>query len=172
LQGSPAFGFKGSVWNWSSEKSASVTIDYGNGASNRQRFTIEFKPEEKSPPVEVEFEASPDGTMLSEVKAEWATPLKKVIADSARLGVRNVKFATKIIGLAGFERETLDKIEKELKLKLKQTLTLFLRTTGNEYLKIQFFGAVGAKYADDKFKSFGEGGVLFEIPFDLADVLK
>lgn len=167
----PPIGFQSIPPGWNLEYSATIVIDYRNGGF-KQRFSVEFKPDSKDFPVEVEFEVAPDGTMLTEVKAEWSTPLKKVISDSARIGVRQVKFATKIVGLAGFEQKTVDKIETELKGKLKQTFSFFLKTQGNEFVKIQFYGAVGLKYADDKLKTFGEGGVLFEVPFDITDVFK
>jgi hypothetical protein len=151
---------------------AHICINY-NDSRFKQRFSVEFKPDEsKGFPVEVEFEVAPDGSMLTEVKAEWSTPLKTVIEDSARMGVRQLKFATKIVGLAGFEQKTVDKIEVELKAKLKPTLSFFLKTRGLEFLKITFYGEIGLKYADDKAKVFGGGGVLFEIPFDITDVFK
>lgn len=155
----------------SKQDSAQIYINY-NDSKPKQRFTVQFKPDEKDFPVEVEFEVAPDGSMLTEVKAEWATPLKKVITDSARLGVRQVKFATKIVGLAGFEQKTVNKIEVELKGKIKPTLSFFLKTQGLEFVKITFYGEIGMKYADDKLKPFGGGGVLFEIPFDITDVFK
>lgn len=151
---------------------ARVCINYNDGKLTKQRFSVEFKPDSKDFPVEVEFEVAPDGSMLTEVKAEWSTPLKTVISDSARMGVRQLKFATKIVGLAGFEQKTVDKIEVELKAKLKPTLSFFLKTQGLEYLKITFYGEIGLKYADDKAKIFGGGGVLFEIPFDVTDIVK
>lgn len=153
------------------EEWARICINY-NDSKPKQRFTVQFKPDEKDFPVEVEFEVSSDGTMLSEVKVEWDTPLKKVITDSARMGVRQVKFVTKVIGLAGFDRQTLGNIETELKAKLKQTFSFFLKTQGNEFVKIQFYGEIGLKYADDKAKMFGGGGILFEVPFDITDVFK
>lgn len=152
--------------------SATITINYPESNPGKQRLTVAFKPEGNSFPVEVDFEVMPDGTMLSEVKAEWSTPLKILITDSARMGVRNVKFATKIVGLAGFDRKTVNSIETELKGKIKLSFSGFLKIKGHEFLKIQFYGAVGGKYAEEKFKPIGEVGVLFEIPFDLSDVLK
>lgn len=168
----PSIGFNSTspLWNTNIEYSATIVIDYGNGTP-KTRFSVQFK-SEKDLPVEVEFEVAPDGSMLTEVKAEWSTPLKTVISDSARMGVRQLKFATKIVGLAGFEQKTVDKIEVELKAKLKPTLSFFLKTQGLEYLKITFYGEIGLKYADDKAKVFGGGGVLFEIPFDVTDILK
>lgn len=155
-----------------SQDSARININY-NDNKPKQRFTVEFKPDNsKDFPVEVEFEVAPDGSMLTEVKAEWSTPLKKVISDAPRMGVRELKFATKIIGLAGFEQKTVNQIEIELKAKLKPTLSFFLKTQGLEHLKITFYGEIGLKYADDKAKVFGGGGFLFEMPFDITDILK
>lgn len=169
LPSAPSIGFQSFPSIPNIEYSALLTIDYGPG---KQSIKVEFKPDDKPLPFDVEFEAEPDGSMLKEVTAEWATPLKIVIADSAKMGARQVKFATKIKAAAGFDRKTVDVIETELKAKLHQSLSLYLKTKGHEHLKIQFYGALGVKYADDKSKPFGEGGVLFEIPFDLADVLK
>ncbi len=168
----PPISFSSMPPNFNIEYRATILIDYGDSNPHRQKFSVAFKPEGKEFPIEVEFEVAPDGTNLTEVKAEWSTPLKTVIGDSARMGYRQVKFATKIVGLAGFDRKTVNNIETELKGKLKQTLSFYLRTSGHEYVKIQFYGAIGAKYADDKVKPLGEVGFLFEIPFDLADVLK
>jgi hypothetical protein len=171
----PGIGFQSLPPNWNLQNSASIVIDYGENKTGKQKFTVAFKPDDKSP-IEVEFEVAPDGSMLTEVKAEWSTPLKIAISDAARMGYRQVKFATKIVGIAGFDRKTVNNIETELKGKLKQTLSFYLRTQGHEYVKIQFYGAIGVKYSDsnpdEKYKMIKEGGFLFEVPFDLADVLK
>lgn len=159
----PPIGYNSPVPTFNGEGSASIYIDYGAG---RQRVTVQFKRDENALPIEVEFEVEPDGTMLKEVKVEWATPLKTAVA-TAGVGVGGVKFATKIVGLAGFDRKTVNNIETELKGKLKQALTVYLKTVG----KIEFYGAIGVKYADEKFKPVAEAGVLFEIPFDLADLV-
>jgi len=151
------------------ENSASIVIDFREGPA-KQRFSVEFAPNDTSIPVPVEFEAAPDGTMLSEVKAEWATPLKLILADSARMRYREVKFSTKIVGLAGFDRETVNRIETQLKAKLKAALSFFLKIKGNEHIKIQFFGAFGVKLADGKTKPINEAGVLFELPFEVTEI--
>lgn len=150
------------------ENSASIVIDFMEGPA-KTRFSVEFRPDGTSFPITVEFEAEPDGTMLSEVKAEW-TAFKAVLADSARMGYRQVKFSTKIVGLANFEREAVDRIETSLKLKLKSALSFFLKIKGNEHLKIQFSGEIGMKFEDGKFKPVGAGMVLFEIPFDITEI--
>ncbi|MEK7723112.1 MAG: hypothetical protein AAB336_02075 [Acidobacteriota bacterium] len=150
---------------------ARICINY-NDSKPKQRFSVQFKPDDKPFPIEIDFEVAPDGSMLTEVEVEWSTPIKKVIADTPRMGVRQLKFATKIVGLAGFEQKTVSKIEVELKAKLKPTLSFYLKTQGLEHLKITFYGEVGLKYADDKTKVFGGGGVLFEMPFDITDIVK
>jgi hypothetical protein len=158
-------------FNLNTQYTALIWIDYGDGKP-KQRVSVQFKRNDTDFPVEVDFEIAPDGSMLTEVEAEWSTPLKFKIADSARMGVREVKFATKIVGIAGFEQKTVNNIETELKAKLKQTLSFYLKTSGHEHVKITFYGAIGAKYADDKIKPIGEAGFLFEVPFDLTDILK
>ena len=52
--------------------------------------------------------------------------------------VRKVKFSTKIVGLANFEREAVDRIETSLKVKLKSALFFFLKVKGNEHNRILF----------------------------------
>ena len=166
-QSSPSFSF-----NLNVEHSASVYVDYGN-ATPKKRFSVEFKQDGKDFPVEVDFEVAPDGSMLTEVEAEWVAPLGKVIVEGSRnTSFGGLKFATKIVGLAGFEQKTVDKIEVELKGKLKPALSIFLKTRGIKDLKVTFYGEVGLKYAEDKVKGFGGGGVLFEIPFDITDIGK
>lgn len=144
----------------------------------KQKFKVELKADDKPLPFEIEFETSPDGTMVSEVQVQWDTPLKKVIDDSARMGVRNLKFATKVKGLVGFDRKTLDTIDRELKLKIYNALSFYLKS-GSKNIKIEFYAAGGIKYAktdappnDYKFKPFGEAGAVITFPFDLADILK
>jgi hypothetical protein len=139
------------------------------------RFKVELKLDGKPLPFELEFETSPDGTMVSGVQVQWDTPLKTVIDDSVRMGVRNLKFATKVKGLAGFDRKTLDTIDRELKLKIYNSLSFYLRS-GSQYIKIEFYAAGGIKHGKDdapphdyKFKPFGEVGGMVTFPFDVAD---
>lgn len=146
--------------------------------AGKQKFKVELKADDKPLPFEIEFETSPDGTMVKEVQVQWDSPLKKVIDDSVRMKVRHLKIATKVKGLAGFDRTALNNIDRELKLKIYNTLSFYLKT-GSQHIKIEFYAAGGIKYAkseappqDYKFKAFGEVGAVITFPFDLADVLK
>jgi hypothetical protein len=167
----PPSGFSQISPNLDLTNKATVVIDYGDLRPTK-RFSVQFKVENNHIPIKAEFEVAPDGSMLSEVKVEWATPLKWMISDSARKGIRNVKIATKIIGIAGFDRVTVIKIETELKAKLKASFSFFHKIAGNEYIKIQFYADAGIKHAHGENKLIGGGGVLFEVPFDLSEVFK
>ncbi len=117
-----SIGVGSSLPTFNGQQSASVYIDYPDGKTGKQKFSVEFKPDDKQFPIEVEFEVSPEGTMVEAIEAGWTTPLTATVADSARLGVRNVNFSTKLIGAAGFERTTLNKIEMELKAKAQTNI--------------------------------------------------
>jgi hypothetical protein len=136
-----------------------------------KRVTIQFKPDAGDPPVDVQFDVSPDGTEV-EVGAQ-VTVLKNYLvkyagasrADSYGRGrIRTIKIATKVAGLAQFDFGTQNKVVTTLKGKVKEALTIEVA----KGLAIEFYGAGFAKYKPSKpeAKLGGEFGVGLTITWD------
>ena len=125
---------------------------------------MQFKPDSGEPPVDVQFEVSPDGrevevgTQVTVLKGY----IKKYAASSAdpsgRDRVRTIKIATKVIGLAQFDLGTQNQVATTLKAKVKEAISLEIV----KGLTVEFYGAGFAKYDTETNKAklgteFGAG---------------
>lgn len=146
-----------------SANSASISILYQ--ATPKRRVAMQFQPDTGEPPVEVQFEVSPDGKEV-EVGAQ-VTVLKNYIKKHAGTSnydpngkdrIRTIKIATKVIGLAQFDMGTQNQVATTLKTKIKEAISF-------EIVKgftVEFYGAGFAKYDTEKSKvkagtEFGAG---------------
>lgn len=150
------------------QDSVNIVISYFPDplASGKQKLPVEFKVEWEK--VTVEFEVSPDGAYVEEIKAQWA-PLKLLIKKHALSGItQNLKVGTKIESLISFDRETSVKIETSIKNKLKLALSADVLFPGTKKtINVEFYGAGGFKLKDGSIKPVFEGGVMLTVPFDL-----
>jgi hypothetical protein len=147
---------------------ADIIIDYMPDpiALAKKKSWVEFKV--KMDQVDVDFELSPDGAYVEEIKTQWA-PLKMHIKRQATMGfVQNLKVGTKIESIFSFDRETSTKVESSIKNKLKLALSGDTRIPGTKKsINVEFYGAGGFKLKDGTVKPVFEGGVMFTVPFDL-----
>jgi hypothetical protein len=149
------------------QDSVDAVIIFFPPTAGKQKVTVEFKLDLESLPIQVEFEVSPDGTYVEEIKAQWS-PLKKKIRDYALAGrVKNIKIATKVEGTALYDREASGKFETALKAKLKTALSADVLFPGNQMINIEFYGAAAIKLKGDEVKPIFEGGLMISIPHNL-----
>jgi len=117
---------------------------------------MQFKPDSGDPPVDVQFEVSPDGQEV-EVGAQVAVLkgyIKKYVGASSsdpagRDRIRTIKIATKVVGLAQFDIGTQNQVATTLKAKIKEAIYLEIA----KGVTVEFYGAALAKYDTEKNKA-------------------
>lgn len=114
----------------------------------------------------VDFEVSPDGAYVEEVKAQWA-PLKFNILAQAPLAAVGVpiKVGTKIVSVFAFDRVTAVNVENSVKNKIE--FALKVGEPSLQQVGVDFYGAAGMKLQDGATKPLFEFGVRLTVPFDL-----
>lgn len=153
-------------WN-NRDGKISIVIVYNTHPTKRSVW-VEFKLDLDSLPIKVEFEVSPDGAYVEEVKVQFER-LKAEIKKQAFGGrVEKIKIGAKVEGLAQFDRPTSDRVETALKAKIKAVLSADVRFPGTKkFVTVELYGASGAKFEDGKVKPIFEGGVMLTVPFDV-----
>ncbi len=135
--------------------------------AGKTKVTAEFRIDLDALPVQVDFEVSPDGTIVQESTVQW-TPLKMKIKPYAAAGrIKNLKVATKILGTYALDRDTLEKVEKYLKGKLKTVLSADIVLPGKTTISVEFFGAAGVKLKDGQMKTIFETGLMLSVPIGI-----
>jgi hypothetical protein len=113
----------------------------------------------------VDFEVSPDGAYVEEVKAQW-DPLKLYLRQRALLAFgQPVAVGTKIVSVFAFDRVASDKVETSVKEKIQ--VALKVGEASNRRVSVELFGAAGLKLQDGSIKPIFEVGVSLSVPFDL-----
>ncbi len=145
-----------------------LVIDYFPDPATIGKKTSAVEFEVKMNKVSVEFEVSPDGAYVEEVKGQWA-PLKMHIRKHAALSlVQNLKIGTKIESIFSFDRKTSVQVETSIKNKIKLALSGDTRIPGTKRsINVEFYGAGGFKLQDGAVKPVFEGGLVVTVPFDL-----
>lgn len=123
--------------------------------------------------LNVDIELSPDGATVNEISAE-ITKLKFMIKQQVdRYGVRNIKVATKPVGIVSWDREVSTKAQQEIKLKLKTVLEGEIKLPvggggaigGGTGITVQFYGSLFQKFQEDGvIKPGWEAGFMIVIP--------
>lgn len=144
-----------------------ASIVYFPATARTRTVWVEFKIDLDAIPVNVEFEVSPDGSYVEEVKLQFDR-LKAVIRKHAFEGkVQNLKIGTKVEGVAGFDREVSDRIKESIKLKVKAALIADVRLPGTgRTINVQLTGGLIWKHEEGKTKLAGEGMLQLTVPFD------
>jgi hypothetical protein len=145
----------------------SVIIDYYPSPNVAQgKSCVEFEVDVMK--FSVDFEVSPDGAYVEEVKTQWE-PLRLYIKVQGNLGLRErIKIATKIVSVFAFDRIASDRVESSVKNKIQLALSADTLIAGtNRTINVEFFGAAGMKLQDGSVKPFFEGGLKLTVPFDL-----
>ena len=134
-------------------------------ANGKRKVPVQFKLDLEALPITVDFEVSSDGT-VEEIKAQWY-PLKAKIREYALNGrVKNIKIATKIEGVALFDRQAAGNFETALKAKIRSAFSADV-LFGNQMINIEFYGAAAMKFKGDETKSIFEGGFMLTVPHNL-----
>jgi hypothetical protein len=132
---------------------------------------------------DVEFEISPDGQYVTEVSGEM-NRFKAVLKEQVdRNGVRNIKVATKPVGVVSWDREVSTSAQQEIKLKLKTSLEgeIVLPVggggrggpEGGTKVMVQFYGSIFRKYQEDGvIKNGWEVGFQISIPLPEPQAVK
>jgi hypothetical protein len=131
-----------------------------NAYSTPKKVVVSFQDDLMSI-VNVEFEVSPDGAYIEEVAGQL-TPLKLKIKERlAKNQLRNITFKTKAAGIAGFDRETLAKVETSLKGKIQASISAELHLPGTKATPIivELSGWFGTKIYSNALKPIGGGGI-------------
>lgn len=148
------------------QDSVNISIVYFPPAAGTRSVWVAFQLDLEQLPISVEFEVSPDGAYVEEVKAEF-DKLKAIVKKYASKGVQNIKIGTKISGTALFDRETSTKVEQALKAKVKALLSADVRLPGmKRAVTIELYGSFFSKFEDGKSKSGIEGGLMLTVPYD------
>jgi hypothetical protein len=122
----------------------------------KRTVSMQFKPDSGDPPVDVQFEVSPDGKEI-EVGAQVAVLkgyIKKYVGTSSsdpagRDRILTIKIATKVVGLAQFDIGTQNQVAITLKAKIKEAIYLEIA----KGVTVEFYGAALAKYDTEKNKA-------------------
>lgn len=113
----------------------------------------------------VDFDVSPDGAFVEEVMVQWK-PLKTYIKLAAVSGLNTrIKVATTIVSVFAFDRPASDRVEFNLKEKIKAGLGVDVGAARR--VNVEFFGAAGIKLQDGSSKPFFEAGAVFSVPLDI-----
>lgn len=145
-----------------------ISISYFPRRAGTRSVWVEFIPDLLgAAPFKVEFEASPDGAYIEEVKVQFEK-LKAEIKTHARRGIQKIKFGTKLEGVAMFDREVSDKIKETIKLKVKGIFGMDVRLPGMaNAVSVEFYGSIFSKLqADGPVKMGGEAGLTLTVPFN------
>ena len=123
----------------------------------------------------VDFDVSPDGAYVQEIKAQWE-PLKIYLRGrgmalhglgapgNLRLG-GPITVGTKIVSIFAFDRVASDRVENSVKQKLQ--IALKVGEASNKRVGIELFGAAGLKLQDGSTKPIFEFGVKLSIPLGI-----
>lgn len=141
--------------------SAKVSIEYYPMPARTKTIGIQFSIADAfgilKDSLNVDIELSPDGATVNEISAE-ITKLKYMIKEQVdSYGVRNIKVATKPVGIVSWEREVSTKAQQEIKLKLKTVLEGEIKLPvggggaigGGTGITVQFYGSLFQKFQED-----------------------
>jgi len=150
---------------------AKVSIEYFPKPPGTQTIGVHFSVRDAFNVVKesfnVEFELSPDKAYVTEVSAE-INRLKMLLVQQAHGGrVKNIKIATKPIGIVSWEREVSTKAQADIKLKIKASLEgqITLPISGGTTVKIELYGSLFKKFQEDGVIKNGiEAGFVLTIP--------
>jgi hypothetical protein len=145
----------------------SIAIVYTPGKAGKRTVWVGFKLDLDNQYVNVTFEVSPDGAYVEEVGAQL-TVLKQTIKKATSGGrVSDIKVATKVEGMAIFDRPTSDRVNLALKAKVKAAISGNVQLpVMKKPINVEFYGAGFSKYQDGKFKPGAEFGLMLTVPFD------
>lgn len=158
---------------------AKISIEYYPKPATTKTVGIQFSVADAfdmlQDSLNVDIELSQDGATVNEISAE-ITKLKWMIKQQVdRNGLRNIKVATKPIGIVSWEREVSTKAQQEIKLKLKTVLEGEIKLPvggggaigGGTGITVQFYGSLFKQYQEDGAIRKGvdwEAGFMIVIP--------
>jgi hypothetical protein len=153
------------VYDRQYQDSVNISIVYFPPAAGTRSVWVAFQLDLEQLPISVEFEVSPDGAYVTEVKAEF-DKLKATIKKYASRGVQNIKIGTSVSTSLQLDREVSTKVEQAIQTKVKALLSADLRLPGMaRAITVQLYGSFFTKF-DDKTKSGLEGGLILTVPYD------
>ncbi|TXH47434.1 MAG: hypothetical protein E6Q92_00600 [Burkholderiaceae bacterium] len=111
----------------------------------------------------VDFEISPDGTYVEEVKAQWDA-FKILLKGRALLALGGpIAVGTKLVSVFAFDRVAAHQVESSIKEKIQ--VGLKVGEASDRRMQAEFFGAAGLKLQDGSTKPFFEVGLKLSVPF-------